>query len=77
MRYSVATRVACAPECYHEIEGSWKYHIFPKCYTIHLHLPGENYLRFNFGDKQEELKDKISLSQLERYFARPLDTHFI
>ena len=25
---------------------------------------------------QEELKDNISLSQLERYFARPLDTSF-
>lgn len=41
-----------------------------------MHLPGENYLRFNFGGNSEDIIEKVSLSQLERYFARPKDSSF-
>lgn len=41
-----------------------------------MHLPGENYLRFNFGGNSEDIIEKVSLSQLESFFARPKDSSF-
>ncbi len=78
LRYYVSSRVACSPECYHEIDAAWKYHISPPSFTIHLHLPGEKNVSFDLNEDKVDVfeRSKTELSLLERYFARPLDPIF-